>query len=137
WTSAGVITAVALIAITDWYLFDPIIAIVVALNILREGYNVLKQSMSQLLDERLPEADETQIKKILEQQSDVLGVSNLRTRRAGVGRFAEVDIHVAASLNVAEAAQVAQAAESAVMSALADMEITVRAQPFFSTSDAT
>jgi cation diffusion facilitator family transporter len=58
WTSLGVIVVVVLVILSNWYILDPVIAILVAFNIIREGRNLLNQSISQLLDERLPDAEE-------------------------------------------------------------------------------
>ncbi len=130
WTSAGVICAVILVYLTDWHRLDPVIAVLVALNILREGVKVLSGSLSQLMDERLPEDEEQRILDVLDSNPDVLGYHRLRTRRAGVGRFAEVDIFVRPTLSVQAAHDVVVTLEDALHTALPNLVATIHVEPY-------
>jgi cation diffusion facilitator family transporter len=93
WTSAGVIIGVSASALTGWQRLDPIIAIVVALNIVRTGVSILRRSLLGLLDTAIPE-------DLLRRISDIFGrhaadgvrFHALRTRQAGAWRF--IDFHV-------------------------------------------
>lgn len=53
-TSFGVIGAVLLVMITDIFILDPIIAIIVALNILFTGYKLIRESVGGLMNEANP-----------------------------------------------------------------------------------
>ena len=57
WTSAGVVLGVGTVALTGWLRLDPIIALLVAVNILRTGSQLLSRSIRGLLDAALPAAD--------------------------------------------------------------------------------
>lgn len=130
WTSLGVILAVALIALSGWQRLDPIIAILVSLNIIREGLRVLNRSVSRLMDERLPESEERLIIDILNVHSQVLGFHRLRSRQAGLGRFAEVDIFVEPGLSVSKAHDLVVELENAVHSVLPNLLTTIHVEPF-------
>src|SRR5690625_977927 len=91
WSTAGVLLAVVLVGLTGWLIIDPIVAVIVAANILREGWQLLATTLSQLLDERLPEEEEDLILNLLDGTDDILGYHRLRSRMSGSARFFEVD----------------------------------------------
>src|SRR5690606_33044693 len=130
YTSIGVIVGVVLVALTGWEPLDPLVALVVAGNIVFTGVGVMRRSLSRLLDERLPEEEEARIIAVLEGAPEVLGYHRLRTRRAGTARFAEVDLFVAPTMRVAEAHDVAMAIEKAVANVVDGLDMTVHIEPF-------
>ncbi|HKT37486.1 MAG TPA: cation diffusion facilitator family transporter, partial [Ktedonobacterales bacterium] len=65
WTTVGVVVAVALVNLTGWLLLDPIIALIVALNIIWTGLRLLRESGYGLLDTALPQADQRVIADVL------------------------------------------------------------------------
>lgn len=130
WTSGAVIAAVGLILLTEWLWLDGVIGLLVGCNIVREGVGVLGKTLSQLMDERLPENEEAIILKVLDDHPAVLGYHRLRSRRAGAGRFAELDIFVDPSLSVAEAHRVVGDIESIVHDALPNLITTIHVEPY-------
>lgn len=93
WTSAGVIVGVAAAAATGWQVLDPLIAVAVALNVVRTGVALLRRSMLGLLDTVLPEPERRSIAAVLEAHTgDGVQFHALRTRQAGARRF--VSLHV-------------------------------------------
>jgi cation diffusion facilitator family transporter len=93
WTSAGIVAGVAAAAFTGWQRLDPIIAILVALNIMRTGVSILRRSLLGLLDTAIPEELQHKISEILVRHaSDGVRFHALRTRQAGAWRF--IDFHV-------------------------------------------
>ena len=130
WTSVGVLVGVALVAATGWLRLDPLVALVVAANIVREGVSVLTTNLSRLLDERLPEHEEGAIMAALERNPDVLGYHRLRTRSAGRARFAEVDLFVDPDISVREAHAVAAAVEADVHEVLDEITTTLHVEPY-------
>ena len=96
WTSAGVVLGVGTVALTGWLRLDPIIALVVAMNILRTGWQLLSRSVSGLMDATLPAAEQEAIKQILNQyESQGIQYHALRTRQAGTRAF--ISLHVLVS----------------------------------------
>lgn len=93
WTSVGVVIGIALVYLTGWERLDPIIALLVAANIVRTGVSLMKGSMSGLMDKALPDDELAAVTAVLDRHaSDTIQFHALRTRRAG--RRAFVSVHV-------------------------------------------
>lgn len=93
WTSAGVVVGVAVVSLTGLHRVDPIIAIVVAVNILWTGVKLLQRSVLGLLDTTLPVREQRLIKQILSgYERDGIHYHALRTRYAGSRSF--ISFHV-------------------------------------------
>ena len=93
WTSAGVVLGVGVVALTGWVHLDPIIALLVAANILRIGWQLLGRSVRGLMDATLPAAERDAIKQVLNRyESQGIEYHALRTRQAGTRAF--VSLHV-------------------------------------------
>ena len=93
WTSLGVIAGVTAAVATGWHRLDPIVAIAVALNVLRSGVRLLRRSVYGLLDTSLPEETLGEIKAILDAHSGAgVRYHALRTRQAGARRF--ISFHI-------------------------------------------
>lgn len=130
WTSLGVLVGVVLVIATGWLILDPLIGLLIGLNIVREGWRVLAGSFSDLLDARLPEAEEAQIINVLTSNPAVLGYHRLRSRRSGMGRFAEVDVFVDPEVTVGAAHELVSELEAALQRALPGLISTVHVEPF-------
>lgn len=95
WTSTGVMVAIGLVKITGWLILDPIIAILVALNIVWTGYRLMHQSASGLIDTAIPHAERLQVELIFDQfRKTGIEFHSLMTRQAGRRRFISVHILV-------------------------------------------
>ncbi len=93
WTSAGVIVGVGLVALTDWYWLDPVVALLVAANIVRFGIGIVQRSVGGLMDVALPTEDLVAVRKVL-QTYEQTGIQfhALRSRQSGARKF--VSTHV-------------------------------------------
>lgn len=114
WTTVGVIVGVALAGLSglDW--LDPLVAILVALNILREGWQLLRRSAGGMMDEALDDETVDRLNALLhELATPNCTLANLRTRAAGAMRFAEVDLRVPGDWSVRRAHDLADALELA------------------------
>lgn len=83
WTSLGVLAGVGLVVATGWARLDPLLAMLVAAHVAREGVRVLTANLSKLMDERLPADEEQIIVDALAGHAKVLGFHRLRSRRSG------------------------------------------------------
>ena len=93
WTSVGVISGVALVWLSGWLWLDPVIALLVAANIVWTGWQLLHRSAGGLMDVSLPEADLIDIETVLDgYRNQGLDFHALRTRQAGARCF--VTLHV-------------------------------------------
>ena len=129
-TTLGVVAGVGITAATGWTLLDPLIALVVAVHVAREGVGVLRRSLSQLMDERLPPEEEDVIVAALERHREVLGFHRLRSRSSGSSRFAEVDIFVDPKLTVAAAHELVDELEDEIHEVLPNLVTTIHVEPF-------
>lgn len=130
YTSLGVIVAVVLVGVTGWAVLDPLVALLVAANIVRVGVAVMRRSISELLDERLPDAEEALILEVLENSPAILGFHRLRTRRSGRARFAELDVFVDPTLTVAAAHALVGDVEDRIHAKLDDLISTIHIEPY-------
>ena len=93
WTSVGVIAGVALVWISGWLWLDPVIALLVAANIVWTGWQLLQRSISGLMDEAIPKEQIEAVAAVLEKyRHQGLNFHALRTRQAG--RQAFITLHV-------------------------------------------
>jgi cation diffusion facilitator family transporter len=93
WTSAGVLVGVGAVALTGWQRLDPIVALLVAGNIVWSGVRIVRKSVLGLMDTALPAEEQQRVRNILEQHLET-GVQYhaLRTRQSGARRF--VSLHI-------------------------------------------
>ena len=93
WTSAGIVVAVGVVALTGWTRLDPMIALAVAINILWTGVKLLRRSVLGLMDVTLPQAEQEAIKQALSRyECDGIRFHALRTRHAASRSF--ISFHV-------------------------------------------
>ena len=130
WTSVGVIGGIALVAITNWNVLDPVLAILVALNIIWTGIKLLKRSVSGFMDASLPVEEQ----KILE---DVIAIYQergvqfhaVRTRQSAAKRFVSVHMLVPGAWSVHDAHHIAENFEGDVRSQLKDAVVYTHLEP--------
>ncbi len=95
WTSIGVVVAIGLVKLTGWLILDPIIAMLVALNIVWTGYRLMQQSARGLIDTAIPAEERQQIEVIFDQfRQPGIEFHSLMTRQAGQRKFVSVHILV-------------------------------------------
>jgi cation diffusion facilitator family transporter len=119
-TSAGVIIGIVLIHFTGWTRIDPIVALLVAANIIRVGFDLMKRSMLGLLDTALPSDELGKIEQVLEQyrQPGKIETHALRTRQAGQRRFGSVHILVPGDWTVHHGHHLAECIERDIRAAV-------------------
>jgi cation diffusion facilitator family transporter len=100
-TSLGVFLGLILIRITGIAIFDPLVAIGVAIVIMKAAYDLTRRSFSDLLDRKIPDKDENRIKAIIcEHASRYAGFHGLKTRRSGPEIFIEFHLVVPSDVTV-------------------------------------
>jgi cation diffusion facilitator family transporter len=130
WTSLGVVAGVGLVALSGWFWLDPVVALLVAANILWTGSQLMQRSASALLDASLPAEDLARIDAVLRAQlSEPLSCHSLKTRQAGRLSFIALHLRVPADWTVSEAHQVALCIESALSEAVRGSQVSVRLEP--------
>ncbi|MBN8868098.1 MAG: cation transporter [Solirubrobacterales bacterium] len=111
-TSAGVIVGVGLVWLTGWKTLDPLIALVVAANIVRTGVRLVSDSMSGLMDKALPDAELALVHQVLDgYESEEIHFHALRTRQAGRRTFISIHVLVPGEWSVKEGHDLAERVE--------------------------
>jgi cation diffusion facilitator family transporter len=130
WTSAGVVVGVGLVALSGWTWLDSAVAIGVALNILREGANLMWKSSQGLMDEALEPEVLAEVQKTLAGfQHPTIRFDHISSRRSGQRRFIDLHMHMPASWTLGRAAAVRASVEQALMSAVPGLRATIQLLP--------
>jgi cation diffusion facilitator family transporter len=130
WTSAGVIVGVALVAVTGWQVLDPLIAIVVALNIVFAGAMLIRNSTAGLMDSALPESDHDVILNILQRTAnDEISFHAVQTRASGRQRFVSMHVLVPGEWSVQRGHDVVCDLEDELRAALDNLTVQTHVEP--------
>jgi len=130
WTSAGVVVGLLAVMYTGWIWLDPVIAIAVALNILREGASLVWRSAGGLMDQAIEPETRAEIDKVLDGfRHQAIRFDHVVTRRAGQRRFVDLHMHMPAAWTLGRAAAVRASVEQALMSAVPGLRATIQLLP--------
>lgn len=135
WTSAGVVVGIALVSVTGWLWLDAVVAIGVALNILKEGWSLVWRSAQGLMDEALEPEVLADVQRVLDGfahqrgETEIIRFDHLNTRKAGQRRFVDVHMHMPASWTLGRAAALRTSVEQALMSEVPGLRATIQLLP--------
>ncbi|MCM5682089.1 cation diffusion facilitator family transporter [Schlegelella sp. S2-27] len=130
WTSIGVAGGILLVPVTGWLWLDPALAIVVALNIAREAWGLLRRSVDGLMDRALSGAERQAIERVLQRLGSAeVRFDDLRTRRAAGAKFCQLHMHVPGSWRLDRAAARREEAERALIDAVRGLRVTIELLP--------
>jgi cation diffusion facilitator family transporter len=130
WTSAGVITAVAAVALTGWLPLDPLIALLVAANILWTAFGLLRRSVQGLMDASLPAEEQAAVIEVLDSyKAQGVEYHALRTRQAAARGFISFHLLVPGSWTVQLGHEVLEQIENEICHALPGATVTAHLEP--------
>ena len=130
WTSVGVVVGIGAVGLTGWLWLDPLVAIGVALNILREGFHLIWRSSQGLMDEALEPEVLADIQKVLKDfDHHTIRFDHVTTRRSGRRRFVDLHMLMPASWSLGRAAAVRAQVEIALMGAVPGLRATIQLLP--------
>ena len=135
WTSVAVIGGITLVWLTkmagrEIEALDPLLALVMAGNILWTGSNLVRRSFNGLMDHSLPQEEQSALRKAIEARLEPgMTYHAFRTRQAGARRFVDFHLLVPGSLTVKQAHACGDRIEEAVRSAAFNVEVTVHIEP--------
>ena len=130
YTSLGVFAGLVVVRLTHWYILDPIIAIGVALLIIRAAWNITRKSVSGLVDMRLPQSEEDIITtSITEHLGEITGFHELRTRKAGSQRYIDLHLVLPKSVTLEEAHRLCDHLEGDIKNKLSNGLVTIHCEP--------
>ena len=130
WTSVGVVVGLLAVQATGWLWLDPVVAIALAVNIIREGVSLVWRSADGLMDQALEPAVLVDIQKVLDSFAHAtIRFDHVSTRRAGQRRFVDMHMHMPSSWTLGRAATMRGAVEQALMSAVPGLRATIQLLP--------
>ena len=130
WTSVGVIVGVGLVWVTGWLWLDPVIALLVALNIVWTGWQLLQRSAAGLMDVSIPEEEIKAVESILDSyRQQGLEFHALRTRQAGTRAFISFHLLVPGTWSVQHGHDWSERIEADIREAVSHAHITTHLEP--------
>jgi cation diffusion facilitator family transporter len=135
WTSAAVVVGVAGVALTGWLWLDPLLAIGVALNIVREGVKLVWRSSQGLMDQALDPETLALLDATLQRfaadspEGAQLRFDDIVTRGAGQRRFADLHMHVPGQWTLQRAAGLRDQLEKTLIEAVPGLRVTIQLLP--------
>lgn len=124
WTSVGVVAAVGLVALTKWNWLDPVVALLVAANIVRTGIGIMRRSVSGLMDVSLSAADMAEVKKALKiYENTGIQFHALLSRQAGARKFISMHVLVPGDWTVQRGHELLDKIEADVRAMLPDATV--------------
>ena len=130
WTSVGVILGVSAVVLTGLQWLDPLIALLVAVNIVWTGWKLIHRSTFGLMDGALPSDDHAQVVAILSRyQEEGIDYHALRTRESGARRFVELHVLVPGEWTVRQGHELADRIEHDIRAALPRTIVLTHLEP--------
>ena len=131
YSSLGVMAGLILIKLTGIYILDPIIAILVALFILKAGFSISKATLNNLLDGSLPPEDLKTIEDIINSCNNncILGIRNLKARRCGPSTDIELTMIFPPQMAILDCHNICDDVETLIRQKLGHVTIMIHAEP--------
>jgi len=130
WTSVGVIAGVGLVWASGWLWLDPLIALLVAANIVWTGWQLLHRSASGLMDEVLPPAQLAAIEQVLDTyRRQGLVFEELLTRQAGMQAFISLHVRVPGDWSVKQGHDWLERIEADIRAVVPGGNVTTHLEP--------
>jgi len=130
WTSAGVIAGVALVWLSGWLWLDPVIALLVALNIVWTGLQLMRRSAAGLMDVSLPPEQLTAIERVLvAYRAQGIDFHALRTRESGSRAFVTLHVLVPGAWTVQQGHDCAERIEQDIRDAVPQAHVLTHLEP--------
>ncbi|MDI6027225.1 cation diffusion facilitator family transporter [Corticibacterium sp. UT-5YL-CI-8] len=129
-TSLGVLAGLVGAVLTGWTILDPALAVIVALNILWQGWHVIGSSVNGLMDRAVEPDENMRIRDIISVNAKgALEVHDLKTRIAGRATFIEFHLVVEAAMSVGESHVICDRIEDALRSEIPSVRVIIHVEP--------
>jgi len=135
WTSVGVVLGIALVGVSGWLWLDALVAMGVALNILKEGGSLVWRSSQGLMDEAVEPPVLQDIQAVLASfvitvdDRPLIRFDHVVTRKAGQRRFVDLHMHMPSNWSLGHAASLRNRVEKALMDAVPGLRATIQLLP--------
>jgi cation diffusion facilitator family transporter len=129
-TSIGVLVGLLLATLTGWQILDPLLAAVVAINILWAGWRLVRASVSGLMDEAVTAEVARRIREVISDNAEgAIQAHDVKTRTAGRVTFIEFHLVVPGRMSVATSHQICDRIEAALARAIPGAEVLIHVEP--------
>jgi len=130
YTSLGVALGLILIKFTGIYILDPIIALLVALLIIKEAWKLSQKTFRPLLDEKLSDEEENKIYDVISSYDDrIVDIHYLRTRKSGNTKYIDFHLTVDGDLTVRESHDLSEEIEKDLEDRLHNTNVNIHIEP--------
>lgn len=130
YTTVGVLVGIVLVTVTGWYILDPIIGLIVAVNVLWTGVKLLRQTGLGLMDTALPKEDMSQIQSVLDRyRAQGIEFHAIRSRGAGSRRFVSFHVIVPGNWTVLKGHSMCEEIELAMVHMLPESTVFTHLEP--------
>ncbi|WP_432738703.1 cation diffusion facilitator family transporter [Maridesulfovibrio sp. FT414] len=132
WTSLGLVAGLGVMLFTPpaWAILDPLIALVMAGNIVFTGFSLIKKSYSGLMDNTLPQEELLMIDQSIRRCGGQDAIYHgLRTRKAGSNRFVDFHLLLPGELSIASSHTLCSEIESCIKEDLSNCQVTIHVEP--------
>ena len=130
WTSVGVIAGVLAVGATGWLRIDPVVALLVAANIVVTGISLLRRAGAGLMDHALPAAERDTVERVLETyRRSGVSFRAVRTRQAGRRSFVSLNVLVPGAWSVTEGHALADRLEREIQAAVPGSAVVTHIEP--------
>jgi cation diffusion facilitator family transporter len=130
-SSAGVLVALAIVAVTGWDWLDPVVALMVAAVVAVAGVRILTRSSRVLVDETLPDAELDAIGDVVAAFAErgIVGYHELRARKAGANRHIDLHVQFRDGMSLEEAHGTAHNLQAAIRERLGAADVLIHLEP--------
>ena len=130
YTSLGVAASLLVVTITEWYILDPIIGMVLAMYIIYEAFKLMKEAFPPLIDTRLSEEEEKTILKIIETfQQEFIEIHDFRTRRSGPQEYIDFHLVVASHVTIKDVHDLCDRIERDITNEFKQAQVMIHPEP--------
>ena len=125
----GVILALILTSYMNWNQADPIFALIIAAYIVYSVWQIVSQSLDQLMDRELPDSDRERIDEIARKNSSVVAIHDLRTRASGKDVFIQLHLELDGGMNLYQAHSIADDVQTRLEAAFPGADVIIHEDP--------
>lgn len=129
YSSFGVLLGLVLIKLTGFVMLDSIIALIVAVIIIKAGYSISKDTLNNLLDGSLPQKEMELIEFILNRNPSIKGFKNLKSRKAGRCKDIEMTVFFEPNLNISDCHKICDDIENEIGKYIENVTVLIHAEP--------
>ncbi|ANF37698.1 cation transporter [Bacillus velezensis] len=130
YTSLGVAASLLVVTLTEWYILDPIIGMVLAVYIIYEAFKLMKEAFPPLIDTRLSEEEEKTILKIIETfQQEFIEIHDFRTRRSGPQEYIDFHLVVASHVTIKDVHDLCDRIERDITNEFKQAQVMIHPEP--------